>query len=842
MGFPRSNRLLTKASFETSLLSTSDELNSRIEFLRLDATRRLQNQVRTELGQFLTPAPVARMMASMFVCSQPLISILDAGAGVGTLFAAMVAELCSRSKPPKEIKVVAYEIDTLLIEYLEDTLSLCGKICEEKNIIFKGEIRASDFIKDVAQSLKGRLFVKQEEFTCAIVNPPYRKINVQSEARELLRSIGLETSNLYTGFLATAVKMLAPEGELVAISPRSFCNGPYFRPFRELFLREMAFERLHLFNSREKAFNQEILQETIIFHALKTYRKPKRIIITSSESAEDEMFLSRELQYDEVIQPNDPEQFIRIMPDNISQQVTDRMSLFSASLEELGLSVSTGRVVDFRAKPYLRQKPNEETAPLIYPTNFERGGIRWPKEGRKPQALVMAKETESLFVPNDNYVLVKRFSSKEEKRRIVAAVYEAERLHCLVVGFENHINYYHQNGKGLDRELARGLAAFLNSTIVDSFFRQFNGHTQVNATDLRSFKYPGIEDIRRIGSYIQDEATQEEIDSLLQREIFVMTNSENDPIAVKRRIDEALEILVLLGLPRAQLNERSALTLLAFVGLGPYDTWAEATHPRLGITPIMEFMAEKYGKLYKPNTRETVRRFTVHQFLDAGLVIINPDKPERPPNSPKTIYEIEPDALALLCTYGKPEWERNLKLYLASVETLKKRYAQEREMARIPIQIAEGHRITLSPGGQNVLIKEIIEEFAPRFTPGGKLIYIGDTDEKFAYFDRESLSTLGVEVEDHGKIPDVIIHFTEKDWLILIEAVTSHGPINPKRKIELEKLFKHSRAGLVLVTAFLSRKAMVEYLPEISWESEVWVAESPSHLIHFNGERFLGPY
>jgi hypothetical protein len=147
-----------------------------------------------------------------------------------------------------------------------------------------------------------------------------------------------------------------------------------------------------------------------------------------------------------------------------------------------------------------------------------------------------------------------------------------------------------------------------------------------------------------------------------------------------------------------------------------------------------------------------------------------------------------------------------------------------------------------SPGGQNVLVKQIVEEFAPRFTPGGKLLYVGDSGEKFALFDEQALKVMGVTIESHGKMPDVIVHYTEKNWLVVVEAVTSHGPINPKRKAELVDLFRNPHVGLVLVTAFLTRKALKEYLPEISWETEVWVAESPDHMIHFNGERFLGPY
>jgi hypothetical protein len=176
------------------------------------------------------------------------------------------------------------------------------------------------------------------------------------------------------------------------------------------------------------------------------------------------------------------------------------------------------------------------------------------------------------------------------------------------------------------------------------------------------------------------------------------------------------------------------------------------------------------------------------------------------------------------------------------VETLQKRYAKEREMRRIPVNLAPDQTIMLSPGGQNILVEKIIHEFAPVYTPGGKVLYVGDTDEKFAYFDQKGLEALGVKLESHGKMPDVIIHYTEMDWLVLIEAVTSHGPIDGKRKDELERLFGCSRAGLVLVTTFLTRVAMLQFFKEIAWETEVWIAEAPTHLIHFNGKRFLGPY
>jgi len=317
---------------------------------------------------------------------------------------------------------------------------------------------------------------------------------------------------------------------------------------------------------------------------------------------------------------------------------------------------------------------------------------------------------------------------------------------------------------------------------------------------------------------------------------------KTDAKKTARKIEEALAVLDALGLPRQQQNERSALTLLSLLDLKPNDTWDMATNPLMGITPMMDYFAEHYGKKYAPNSRETVRRFTVHQFVQASLILPNPDKPSRPTNSPDAVYQIEPSALKLLREFGKTAWKAKLKKYLLTVETLKKRYARERDARRIPVKLAPGQEIRLSPGGQNVLVKKIIDDFCQLFTPGGQIIYVGDTQVKWAYFDTNTLRKIGVTIEEHGKMPDVVVHHVEKNWLVLIEAVTSHGPVNPKRRQELKELFAGSKIGLVFVTAFLERRAMMKYLDDISWETEVWVAESPTHLIHFNGERFLGPY
>lgn len=309
-----------------------------------------------------------------------------------------------------------------------------------------------------------------------------------------------------------------------------------------------------------------------------------------------------------------------------------------------------------------------------------------------------------------------------------------------------------------------------------------------------------------------------------------------------KRIAEANQILVSLGLPRAQQNERSALCLLSLLNLTPRKKWARAESPLMGITPIMDWVRKHYQRDYAPNTRETFRRQTMHQFMDAGIALYNPDRPGRPVNSPKAVYQIEPVTLELLRAFGTTRWRDMLTDYLGQRGSLVERYAKEREQNRIPVQIAGGKKITLSPGEHSELIRAIIEDFGPRFAPGSVLIYAGDTGDKWGYFDASLLAALGVDVDSHGKMPDVVLHCAERDWLVLVESVTSHGPVDGKRHAELTQLFSGAKAGLVYVTAFPNRAVMARYLGEIAWETEVWVAEAPSHLIHFDGERFLGPY
>ncbi|MFA5623763.1 MAG: BsuBI/PstI family type II restriction endonuclease [Bradymonadales bacterium] len=311
---------------------------------------------------------------------------------------------------------------------------------------------------------------------------------------------------------------------------------------------------------------------------------------------------------------------------------------------------------------------------------------------------------------------------------------------------------------------------------------------------------------------------------------------------IQKNINDAIHILESLGMPSSQQNERSALCLLALLDLVPGKDWTEAGNPLIGITPIMTWVKKHYKKTYAPNTRETFRRQSMHQFLEAGIALINPDKIERSVNSPKTVYQIEKNILRLIQSFGTDKWNEQLAVYLDERETLIEKYAKERMQRKVKIKIKNGEFIRLSVDQHGMLIRDIIEEFGPRFAKGAALIYVGDTSEKWGYFDAKLLSDIGVSLDQHGKMPDVIMYCKKRNWLLLIEAVTSHGPVDGKRHNELSQLFASSIAGIVYVTAFPTRALMARHLSSIAWETEVWIADSPSHLIHFNGDRFLGPY
>lgn len=477
-----------------------------------------------ELGQFLTPNPVADFMASLFQCPSRHIELLDAGAGTGTLTSAFVRRMCNESTKPESISVTAFELDDSLIKRLLTTMAECEEPCQRCRISFKFTVINEDFISSTVPLLRREFFTRQlPAFNAAIVNPPYRKIKSDSIVRTLLRSADIETTNLYSAFLALIIRLLSKDGELVAITPRSYCNGPYFKPFRFDFLNKMSMRRLHIFESRSAAFSENnVLQENIIIHAIKDTLQSKSVFISSSSGEPGAPVTKHKVGFQDIVSPDDPERFIHLVLSETHFTAKATISQLSTTIDDLGLSVSTGRVVDFRAQAFLRQHPTTNTAPLIYSCHFNGGFVHWPRQNsRKPNAIVKNEQTNDLLLPSGTYVLVKRFTAKEERRRVVACIYDPRRIHAQEVGFENHLNYFHINGHGIPMLLAKGLSAFLNSTLLDIYFRQFSGHTQVNATDLRSLHYPTKRSLERLGSRVMNpEMSQNELDALVKEGIF----------------------------------------------------------------------------------------------------------------------------------------------------------------------------------------------------------------------------------------------------------------------------------------------------------------------------------
>lgn len=498
---------------------SSSVLLSEVDNTRLELSPSLDPEDRSAKGQYFTPSITARFMASMLRMDGRRVRLLDPGAGIGALTAAWVAEMLRREQRPEEIHLTAFEADEHFIPRLRQTLTRCRESCEEAGIRCSVDVRHADFIEAGVNAIDRGLFASETlEFDAAILNPPYKKFRSDSRARTMLRRLGIETGNLYAAFLALVALMLREGGELVSITPRSFCNGPYFRPFREHLLGRVSLERFHLFETRDRAFRDDkVLQENVILHAVKRAKQAPTVRVSQSRTPDDPDLVARDVPFERVVRPADPERFIHLVPDEDGHTLAVDMEALPCSLEDLGLVVSTGRVVDFRARHLLRADPSEDTFPLIYPCHFDEGRISWPKPGgKKPNAIAAEASKEALLVPAGIYVLVKRFSSKEEKRRVVAAVFDPADVPCSQVGFENHLNYFHQSGSALDPTLARGLAAFLNSSRVDLYFRQFNGHTQVNATDLRTLRFPPRRVLLALGGRIERIASHEEVDRALE--------------------------------------------------------------------------------------------------------------------------------------------------------------------------------------------------------------------------------------------------------------------------------------------------------------------------------------
>ena len=308
------------------------------------------------------------------------------------------------------------------------------------------------------------------------------------------------------------------------------------------------------------------------------------------------------------------------------------------------------------------------------------------------------------------------------------------------------------------------------------------------------------------------------------------------------RLDEAREILRAFGFDAKRTNEAAARTLLALAGIDDRTPWGEATNERMGVRAILDWMRGPLNHPIAENSRETIRRFVLHQFVDAGFCLYNDDDPARATNSSKNNYRLNPEALLTIRQFGTADFGISVEEYVAEVGSLAAKYRAVRDLARIPVSLPGGRGITLKAGGQNELIGAMIEDFCAYFVSGGEVLYVGDADAKFLAFEQERIAALGVSLDLHGKFPDLIVYEPEKNWLFLMEACSTHGPVDHIRYSELSGIFRDCTAGLVYVSCFPDRSVMRRFLADLAWETEAWVASDPTHMIHLDGTRFVGPY
>ena len=444
-------------------------------------------------AQYLTPIEIASFMAKItmrYFKPSDTVDILDPGAGTGILSCSLVYELTKhkktglRGKP--RITLDAFEIDTSIIVELEQSYKV---LKTSKNINFN--IYEKNFISDAGTELAWGI---NKQYDIVIMNPPYKKINANTIYKRVLHDVYIDTVNTYSAFIALGIKMLKENGILTAIVPRSFCNGLYFLPFRKLLYNNTAIKHLHIFQSRKDNFKEEnVLQENIIIILKKTTVKSGNVTITYSKEKMFTEYQERDFSFNNIIDSSDKQYYISI-PNY--EQKTKTIPLKYTN-NELGFEISTGPIVDFRMKEKLRS--DTSGVPLLYAVHIRDQNITWPVVSKKPNSINLDNiEKEKMCFKRGYYILLKRFSSKEEKHRIQATLLTPENLPTDYFTVENHLNIIHSNKCGLDKNLAMSLVNYLNSDYCDSIFRMFSGHTQVNATDLRNMKYPCLKQFRAV--------------------------------------------------------------------------------------------------------------------------------------------------------------------------------------------------------------------------------------------------------------------------------------------------------------------------------------------------------
>ncbi len=467
----------------------------------IDFVNKVDKKTRKKIGQFFTPISVARYMASLMTTSKNKIKICDAGAGSGILTAS-ICEIILNDSQIQEVIIDLYENDPTIISLLKENLNIISQEFDKKNKRLCFNIIEDNYILKNADYWNGEISIEEENlYDIIISNPPYKKLRKQEPESISMSSIVHGQPNIYFLFMAMSAKLLKENGEMIFITPRSFTSGAYFRKFREWFFNNVRLTNLHLFISRTDVFDTDkVLQETIITKAIKTVERQDFITITESENLSISNYYEHRVPYSGIINCSNDNYFMMIPTNNEDLRTMELMNSWNETLISLGYRLKTGPVVDFRSTEFLKENEDRNTVPLFWAYNFNCQRIVYPihKED-KPQFILNNDISKKLLVENRDYILLKRFTSKEEKRRVQSILYFSKDFDCDLIGIENHLNYIVKENGDFTNEELYGLFATLNTSFIDRYYRILNGSTQVNATEMNSLPMPNKNQIIEIG-------------------------------------------------------------------------------------------------------------------------------------------------------------------------------------------------------------------------------------------------------------------------------------------------------------------------------------------------------
>ncbi len=465
---------------------------------------------RSDKGQFMTPQTVAEFMASLFPKASESVTLLDPGAGTGIL-AAAVAEKVVRDGATKNLKIELYELDPNLTKYLERSMEYLQNWCEEKGVSLSVLIKPDDFVIENQHTFESvRKLCEDEDtgFDWVIMNPPYFKLNKSDPRAKAASGIVHGQPNIYFLFLMLGALLLREAGVLVSISPRSFTSGLYFKAFRSQFFDRVHPTRLHLFSSRTRTFKaSDVLQETLIMQSTLS-NSLKQTTITSCMGVDDLVDLKPlSVQTDQILRTSDGK--VLFIPTSKQElRVMEEVERWPETITTLGFRVSTGPVVPFRATKFLRNEFIEDvTVPLFWMHNVKQQKIDWPRLINKPQYIEHTNQSTRLLLPVSPYVLLHRFSAKEQMRRFTVAPFIPIEFNYKRIGIENHVNYIHRPDSVMLASECYGLSAILGTKLLDMYIRIRSGNTQVNASDMKFLPLPSHSQITKIGEKIEKEKT-----------------------------------------------------------------------------------------------------------------------------------------------------------------------------------------------------------------------------------------------------------------------------------------------------------------------------------------------